>query len=506
MTAVLPTTVSPSARGRFTLVGTNAFGAGDTVPVPGNTLTVINAQDDGDSDGDGFPDGLELLYGSDPANPTSRPNLSARGEVIGSAFSVVNTTLPFTVEKSATAWFSVLNTTLPFTVEKSATTWFSVRNTSIGPTQWIVVSPAVSVRNVPAPPPGVAPTPDSVTRKATATSSAPAISLLGVSANQRVVEGQTLTVQGSVSGGDAQGSVTFRVNGSPLFVDTVAPYALTFTIPAGASDLTFGASFIDASGRRAEASPVSVRVDRDRGTSLYGRVVDAAGVPVANARVELRSDGLTAEYFEPSQPLQGLPDLTGARPVLTTRVTALNMRGPADLLGADPFGSGLAPNYAARFTGAVSIPAAGAYAFTLGANKGARLTLDGRLLIDMPSPAVGGYQESSGEIHLQPGLVPVEVTLYESNGNAALQLSVTMPDGQSQVVQPGQLVPTPEPFVVVTDAEGRFVITRVPTALENVRLRVAQPFGGSLELRWPPPGPLPAGAVDVGVITIPGAR
>ncbi len=91
--ATLPITVLPSARGRFTLVGTNAFGGSDAMPSKGNTVTVITAQDEVDSDGDGFPDRLEALLGSDPFDPESVPNPNAIrvGEVEAQAVSVLNT-------------------------------------------------------------------------------------------------------------------------------------------------------------------------------------------------------------------------------------------------------------------------------------------------------------------------------------------------------------------------------------------------------------------------------
>ncbi len=44
--ATLPLAVVASARGRFTLVATNASGGADTTPTPGNTITVFNGADD----------------------------------------------------------------------------------------------------------------------------------------------------------------------------------------------------------------------------------------------------------------------------------------------------------------------------------------------------------------------------------------------------------------------------------------------------------------------------
>lgn len=112
--ATLPITVGAAARGRFTLVGTNNFGGADPTPTGGNTLTIINTEDEVDGDGDGFPDAMELLLGSDQLDPASVPNPDAFriGEVEAQPVSVVNAGAapgpPTTQEADATP-FSTLN-------------------------------------------------------------------------------------------------------------------------------------------------------------------------------------------------------------------------------------------------------------------------------------------------------------------------------------------------------------------------------------------------------------
>ena len=91
--ATVPITVAANARGTFVLVASNGLGTSDAFSRPGNTFAVINGHDDLDSDGDGFPDGLELLFGSDPFDPASVPNFTLSGEVVSAALSVSNTSL-----------------------------------------------------------------------------------------------------------------------------------------------------------------------------------------------------------------------------------------------------------------------------------------------------------------------------------------------------------------------------------------------------------------------------
>jgi hypothetical protein len=218
----------------------------------------------------------------------------------------------------------------------------------------------------------------------------------------------------------------------------------------------------------------------------------------------LLTNGLRAEFFESRAPLASLPDLPADTAVRSVRVTAVNTRGPGGLFGPDPLGTGLAPDFAARFTGWLSIEGAGKYTFSLGADEGARLRLGGVTIIDMPNPAAGrGFQESSASIELPSGLVPVEITFYESTGNAEIQFSLTPPGGVRRVVPQSMLVPVAAPFVAPTDGDGRFTIREVPLALENVRLRVRGSVSSAIvEVPAPEAGLLPRLGIDVGEVVL----
>jgi hypothetical protein len=299
------------------------------------------------------------------------------------------------------------------------------------------------------------------------------VSVGGIAQGQTLIEGQTIIVEATVVGGDGKATVTFSVNGVSLVTDTSAPYAMIFTVPTGLQSLRLGASAEDANTRAVSAPEIEATVERDATASVSGRVVDAAGNPVAGAVVELLSEGLRADFFDFAAPLDALPDLAGLTPTRATRVTAVNMRGPSGLFGFDPFGAALAPDYAARFTGWLTIPTPGVHTFHLGADEGARLRVGGVTAVDMPTAAVGGYQERSATVSLEAGLIPIEITFYESVGSAQLQLSFTPPGGERQVVPPSMLVPSAAPFNVVTGADGRFSFDRVPTALQSVQVRAS---------------------------------
>lgn len=495
--ATLPVTVAASARGRFTLVGTNGFGGADTTPTAGNTITIINAQDDVDSDDDGFPDGLELLFGSDPSNAASVPDLRARGDLLSATVSVRNTGLPSTSPQDVMSGVvSVLNTSLPATTTPQTllSSAFSVSNTSLptGSPQALlssafsvnntlpstgpqtVTSAAVSVLNSSS----VAPTPAQTLlasqglagSQPSTNATSMTVSVTQPQAGARLIEGQTITIGAAVTGAQSAAAVGFVVNGHPFATISTSPYALIFTVPSGLTNLTFGATATDASGNTVAGGSVSVVVEPDPLTTVTGRVVDAAGNPVQGAVVDLLSEGLQAEFFDFTQPLVSVPDLAGQTPDRVTRITALNVRNPNGVFGFDPFGTHLAPDYAARFTGWIAITAAGTHTFFVGTHAGARLKVGGVTVVDL-SAGNGQYQEGSGAIDLAPGLVPIEMTYYEEVGNAELQLSFAPPGGERQIVPPASLVPGAQPFVTTTDASGAFTLRGVPAALAGVQIR-----------------------------------
>ncbi len=533
-TAILPLTVAANARGRFTLVGTNAFGGADPTPTAGNTIVLINTQDDADSDGDGFPDGLELLFGSDPANATTVPDFTSSGQamsaiigitnvtppnsdqsavsaafslanrfvqpqtsqqLLGSAFSINNILLmPSASQELLSATFSLANTSQtalgpatiissafsianislsPATLQELLGPGFSVSNTSLVATTRVAIGPAVSILNAN---PLTAQTQQMLLQAAAPNpliSEARGLSVTidqSVDANQ-LVAGQTITMRADAGGPEPIASVQFIVNGQTLATDPTSPYELLFTVPFGVDSLIFGALVTDTAGNRASADLVSVSVQPDPLTTIIGRVVDSAGNPVAGAVVDLLSDGLEVEFFEFAKPLTSLPDLSSRTPDRITRITAVNIRNPNGAFGADPTGSLFAPDYAERFTGWINVTTAGAHRFWLGAHEGARLKVAGVTIVDMPADT-GAYQESSGAINLAPGLVPIEITHFEGAGNAELQLSLAPPGGERQVVPPVSFVPASQPFVAITDAAGTFTLRGVPTALDAIQVRV----------------------------------
>jgi len=65
--ATLSVTVFPGVLGTYALIATNVAGSSNQVAGPNNTLSIINP--DGDADGDGLTNVVEVAIGTDPLNP-----------------------------------------------------------------------------------------------------------------------------------------------------------------------------------------------------------------------------------------------------------------------------------------------------------------------------------------------------------------------------------------------------------------------------------------------------
>lgn len=125
--------------GQFVLVATNADGSSDTAPTAGNTFGVVDSQRvNDDDDGDGFPNGLELILGSDPFDKDSVPSPQSLSPTAtaGLTFSVVNTIAPpippgvSTVEVTGPT-FSIVNNVnpgQPLQTNEAASPTFSIQN------------------------------------------------------------------------------------------------------------------------------------------------------------------------------------------------------------------------------------------------------------------------------------------------------------------------------------------------------------------------------------------
>jgi len=110
------------------------------------------------------------------------------------------------------------------------------------------------------------------------------------------------------------------------------------------------------------------------------------------------------------------PYLVGA-PVLVRDEGGINY----DWGTASPAPSVAADNFSARWTGNVYFGSEGIYTFTLTVDDGARLWVDGGLLVDMWNGQAG--QSASGSRFITLGVHPVIMEYYENSGDARVGLA-----------------------------------------------------------------------------------
>ncbi|GIW95638.1 MAG: hypothetical protein KatS3mg110_3679 [Pirellulaceae bacterium] len=101
---------------------------------------------------------------------------------------------------------------------------------------------------------------------------------------------------------------------------------------------------------------------------------------------------------------------------------------PAAVGEADRIGVGVAKRkdfFALRFEGRLRVMQAGIYRFRLRSDDGARLELDGRVLID--NDGIHASQEKSTDVRLEAGIYPVRVDYFEHAGEEILVCEVEGP-------------------------------------------------------------------------------
>jgi YD repeat-containing protein len=144
-----------SQPGTFALVATSSVGSSSALPTKANRFTVVDPRSTVDTDGDGVPDAIEAIFGTDPLDPNSVPVLaSLSGQAESPAFTVLNrntSRTPATFQAESPS-FTVLNGSVPpptpatFQAESPA---FTVLNSGAGPkaATFMAESPAFTVQN-----------------------------------------------------------------------------------------------------------------------------------------------------------------------------------------------------------------------------------------------------------------------------------------------------------------------------------------------------------------------
>jgi hypothetical protein len=140
--------------------------------------------------------------------------------------------------------------------------------------------------------------------------------------------------------------------------------------------------------------------------------------------------GLMAHYYELNTDNghpKLLPNFTTLTPTYTQRVTNFHLeelvRRPED--------------FGAVFFGTINLAESGNYGFHVNSADGARLLIDGKVIID--DPIKHGAHESSGFAALEAGEHRIEVQFFQANSYSLLEVAITNPTGVRQLVADAQL-------------------------------------------------------------------
>ncbi len=144
--------------------------------------------------------------------------------------------------------------------------------------------------------------------------------------------------------------------------------------------------------------------------------------------------GVRVEYFHlPEEQVDRVPDLSQRDVAAAAVLHQINI--PATMEAFPGCGR---PNwFAARFTALLDAPADGEYEFTVESDDGAKLWLDGKLVV--VNDGVHGMQAKSGTATLTAGLHELEIAYFEWDNPAGLILGWRRPGGPSEVVPVGCL-------------------------------------------------------------------
>lgn len=186
-----------------------------------------------------------------------------------------------------------------------------------------------------------------------------------------------------------------------------------------------------------------------------------------------RMRGLSGEYFTN-------PDLRGP-PSLVRTDPGINFSWP----NGSPAAEIPATNWAARWTGRLSVPASGEYRFCLYADDGCRLFIDDQCVIDHWS-LDGGQEAHVGRVQLVAGQpYAVRVEYFQGPGNAGIHLSWQVP----VAARPANFVGTTAGGVQIVAAQpGRYELTRASGRSKRVEIKplpAPQEIAGPWQLKFP---------------------
>jgi signal transduction histidine kinase/CheY-like chemotaxis protein/ligand-binding sensor domain-containing protein len=274
-------------------------------------------------------------------------------------------------------------------------------------------------------------------------------------------------------------------NFSLLVRDSTEPWRVTATrgdLSAMLANFTSGVEGHSLALTLRDAAPLSGQSRAPDGSPLPAVVVQA--VPVAEEIESVPLPGLAAEIFS-IQEVSDFPVIPETAPPAVQRIDPQvdfplvnNSIGSADAKVTNPM--------FVRWKGSIRIGTRGGYAFHLAANDAARLFIDANKVVESIWPRdvltqVSGLleNEKSGNVTLDAGDHELLLEFYNNGGRDGVRLAWSFEGGEKTAVPPGVLFHgqvNSAPLTVMSDARGRFRISRAPPGRYTLRAHVPGGF------------------------------
>jgi glucose/arabinose dehydrogenase len=233
------------------------------------------------------------------------------------------------------------------------------------------------------------------------------------------------------------------ITAQPVSLTVTAGQSATFSVGASGALLSFqwqhlvGATWTDV-GTNAPIYTISAATAADFGSYRVIVSNSAGSVPSNPALLTVNSGplpGLLAEFFKFTSRLRAMPNLAGRTPDVT-RIDAMvdypTTRQPwAGLDGR------FVRRFAVRESGLIEIPTPGSYKLALFSKDGARLWIDGVLVIN--NGGIHPPRQRSRRVALRSGLHAIRIDFFANAGPAGLVLSWSGPGVPTQIVPAGDL-------------------------------------------------------------------
>ncbi len=147
--ATLALNIPASTVGTFALVATDIAGNSGSIVTPFNRFTTVDPNSTADTDGDGFQDAIEAVYGTDPLDPGSFPVILPATETESVSFSVLNSPVTGAGIIETEGVFSVLNSPVTGAGIVETENTFSVLNSPVTGAGIVETENTFSVLNSP---------------------------------------------------------------------------------------------------------------------------------------------------------------------------------------------------------------------------------------------------------------------------------------------------------------------------------------------------------------------